>query len=65
MKKFNNGFYSTSNIEDVEKDIFSDLETRLKLRAILARKKSEYFAKIYANKVSQNIFSFEKFNTKT
>ena len=33
MKKVENGFYSTSDIEEVEKDIFSDLEIRLKLRA--------------------------------
>nr|AIM52769.1 DNA-directed RNA polymerase subunit beta [Ochromonas sp. CCMP1393] len=45
MNKFENGFYSTTNIHESEKDIFKDLETRLKLRALLARKKAEQFAK--------------------
>jgi DNA-directed RNA polymerase subunit beta len=45
MKKFENGFASTTNIEEVEKDIFQELEIRLKLRALLARKKAEQFAK--------------------
>lgn len=45
MKKFEGGFYSTTNLHEVEKDIFHELETRLKLRALLARKKAEQFAK--------------------
>ena len=45
MKKFENGFYSTTNTQEIEKDIFKDLEIRLKLRALLARKKAEQFAK--------------------
>ena len=45
MKKVENGFYSTSDINEIEKDIFSDLEIRLKLRALLARKKAEQFGK--------------------
>jgi EAL domain-containing protein (putative c-di-GMP-specific phosphodiesterase class I) len=45
IKKFENGFYSTTNIKETEKDIFKELETRLKLRALLARKKAEQFAK--------------------
>lgn len=52
LKKFENGFYSTTNIENTERDLFRDLETRLKLRAILARKKAEYFAKVNASKTS-------------
>ena len=31
--------------KEVEKDIFKDLETRLKLRALLGRKKTEQLAK--------------------
>jgi DNA-directed RNA polymerase subunit beta len=46
MKKFENGFYSTTDTVEIEKDIFKDLETRLKLRALLARKKAEQFAKL-------------------
>jgi DNA-directed RNA polymerase subunit beta len=45
MKKFDNGFYSTTNMKESENDIFDDLEKRLKLRALLARKKAEEFAK--------------------
>lgn len=45
IRKFDAGFYSTTNIEDVEKDIFKEIEKRLKLRALLARKKAEQFAK--------------------
>ena len=45
MKKFDGGFYSTTNIKETEKDIFQDLEERLKLRALLARKKTEQFSK--------------------
>lgn len=45
MQKFEHGFYSTANVKQKEKDIFEDLETRLKLRALLGRKKAEQFAK--------------------
>ena len=45
IQKIENGFYSTQNIKEVEKDIFKDLEMRLKLRALLSRKKTEQLAK--------------------
>ena len=45
IKKFEGGFYSTTNMKEVEKDIFKDLELRLKLRTLLSRKKAEQFAK--------------------
>ena len=45
MRKFENGFNSTTNIHDVERDIFIELENRLMLRALLSRKKTEQFAK--------------------
>jgi DNA-directed RNA polymerase subunit beta len=45
MNKFEKGFSSTSDVHQVEKDIFQILELRLKLRALLARKKAEQFAK--------------------
>ena len=45
LRKFEGGFYSTTNIKEVEKDIFNELELRLKLRALLARKKVEEYAK--------------------
>ena len=51
IKKFNNGFENTVDLKEQERDIFKDLETRLKLRALLARKKAEQFAK--ANEASK------------
>jgi DNA-directed RNA polymerase subunit beta len=44
IKKFGSGFESTTDIKETEKDMFKDLETRLKLRALLVRKKAEQFA---------------------
>jgi DNA-directed RNA polymerase subunit beta len=45
LRKFENGFYSLTNLKDSEKKIFEDMENRLKLRALLSRKKAEQFAK--------------------
>ena len=45
IQKFEGGFYSTTNMREIEKDIFKELEIRLKLRALLVRKKAEQFAK--------------------
>jgi DNA-directed RNA polymerase subunit beta len=45
VHKFEGGFNSTTNVQEIEKDIFKELETRLKLRALLVRKKAEQFAK--------------------
>ena len=45
IQKFDGGFYSTTNMKESEKDIFKELEIRLKLRALLVRKKAEQFAK--------------------
>jgi len=45
MRKFETQFGSTTTIEDVEIDLFKELETRLKLRALLSRKKAENFGK--------------------
>jgi DNA-directed RNA polymerase subunit beta len=61
LKKFEGGFYSTTNIKEVEKDIFKELEIRLKLRALLARKKVEEYAK---NNVNEKLESKSKSNTK-
>jgi len=46
LRKFQNGFFSTTNFQDTEKEIFKELEIRLKLRALLSRKKAEHFAQI-------------------
>lgn len=45
INKFDGGFSSTTNISKKETDMFQDLEIRLQLRALLARKKAEQFAK--------------------
>jgi len=45
MRKFQNQFGSTTTFEDTEIDLFKELETRLKLRALLSRKKAENFGK--------------------
>jgi DNA-directed RNA polymerase subunit beta len=42
--QFDGGFDSTTKMQKTEKDIFQELETRLKLRALLVRKKAEQFA---------------------
>lgn len=49
MKKFEGGFRSTTDAKEVEKDIFQELEERLKIRGLLSRKRAELFAK--GNKV--------------
>jgi DNA-directed RNA polymerase subunit beta len=47
MNKFENGFYSTTDISEVELDIFQAMEKRLEIRALLARKKAEEFTKFF------------------
>lgn len=64
IKKFEGGFYSTLNLEEIEKDIFQDLETRLKLRALLARKKAEQFAKANNLLDKNDLLMFEKLQEK-
>ena len=60
IRKFENGFYSTTDTQEIEKDIFKDLESRLKLRALLARKKAEQFAKSTTIMDKMDTFSIEK-----
>jgi DNA-directed RNA polymerase subunit beta len=55
FRKFDGGFYSTKILNDKEKDIFEELENRLKLRALLSRKKSEQFAKLTINEHSEQL----------
>ena len=45
LKKFEGGFLATTESKEKEKDLFMELENRLKLRALVARKKSEQFSK--------------------
>jgi len=61
IRKFQNGFYSTTDFQEQEKKIFTDLESRLKLRALLSRKKAEEFAKFHEK--NEN-FSVERRNEK-
>jgi DNA-directed RNA polymerase subunit beta len=60
LRKFENGFPSGTNLEDKDRDLFEDLEKRLKLRALLSRRKAELFGKsrIFANK--EEIYIQEK-----
>lgn len=46
IKKFESGIESPNKMRESEKDIFKEIELRLKLRALLARKKAEQFAKV-------------------
>jgi DNA-directed RNA polymerase subunit beta len=64
IKKFDSGFYSTTTIKDSEKDIFKDIELRLKLRGLLARKKAEQFAKSNNFFDKNDIMMFEKISEK-
>jgi DNA-directed RNA polymerase subunit beta len=64
MKKMEGGFYSTTETKEIEKDIFKDLELRLKLRSLLARRKVEQYAK--SNQAEESELSnFEKEKEKT
>ena len=65
IHKFEGGFNETTNIREIEKDIFKELETRLKLRALLVRKKAEQFAKSNTFLDKNDILSMEKLKEKT
>ena len=60
IKKVEGGFYSTININESEKDFFKDIETRLMLRSVLARKKAEHFAKSSILLEEKDAFVLEK-----
>jgi DNA-directed RNA polymerase subunit beta len=60
VKKFDGGIYSTTDMKEVEKDLFKDIETRLMLRALLARKKAEEFAKSNTLIDKNDIFAIER-----
>ena len=60
MRKFENGFNSTTNMHDKERDIFIELENRLMLRALLSRKKTEQFAKYTSKLTKLNYLKLEK-----
>ena len=64
IRKFDGGFYSTTNIKETEKDMFKDLEERLQLRALLARKKTEQFSKFAGYNDKNEKLAHEKFQEK-
>ena len=64
IRKFDGGFYSTTNIQETEKDMFKDLEERLQLRALLARKKTEQFSKFAGYNDKNEKLVHEKFQEK-
>jgi len=61
IRKFEGGFYSTTDFQETERDIFKDIEHRLKLRALLARKKVEQYSKpITLNEKLKNVENSKK-----
>jgi hypothetical protein len=64
IRKFEGYFDSNIKMDDLDRDIFKDLEIRLKLRALLARKKSEQFAKTNSNEIELDTLEKEKENEK-
>ena len=65
MRKFEGSFSSPTTIQDIEKDLFSDLETRLKLRSLLSRKKAEHFGKSTNFIDRDELLSMEKIKEKS
>jgi DNA-directed RNA polymerase subunit beta len=64
IRKFEGGFDSTTDVQEVEKEIFQELETRLKLRALLARKKAEQFAKSNSLNEKQDLINLDRVKQK-
>ena len=64
LNKFKNGFQKTLGLKEVERDIFKDLETRLKLRALLARKKAEQYAKTTQSMDKNEVVLLQKLKEK-
>ena len=60
LMKFEGGFGFHTKSTQIEKDLFVDLESRLKLRAMLARKKSEQFPKTFLSAEETNNLTNEK-----
>lgn len=60
VKKIEGGFTSTTDTKEIEKDFFIDLETRLKLRTLIAKKKSEHFSSTGKNLEKQNFVKLQK-----
>jgi DNA-directed RNA polymerase subunit beta len=63
LRKIEGGFNSLTKFIDIEKKIFEELETRLKLRTLLSQKKVEQFSKSSMIKKSEKNF-YEKIKEK-
>ena len=64
LNKFKTGFQNTLGLKEDERDIFKDLETRLKLRALLARKKAEQYAKTTQSMDKNEVVLLQKLKEK-
>lgn len=65
LKKFQGGFLSTTNVKEVEKDLFIELEDRLKLRALVAKKKLEQFSRTTSLSDKYDFLKIEKIKEKS
>ena len=63
-RKFENIFTKVTNFEETEEDIFKNLEKRLKIRALLSRKKIEYYGKNLDLTSREKFLSQEKLKEK-
>jgi hypothetical protein len=59
-KKFEGGIYSTSDMKEVEKDLFKEIENRLMLRALLERRKAEDFSNSNSLTTINDKFAMER-----
>jgi DNA-directed RNA polymerase subunit beta len=64
VRKFENGFSSTTDFLEVEKDFFQDLESKLKLRILLSRKKSEQLTRKSRFRKVEGLVSQQKLKKK-
>jgi DNA-directed RNA polymerase subunit beta len=64
IRKFEGGFSSTTDFVEIEKDFFKDLETKLKLRILLSRKKSEQLTKKSRFRKVEGVVSQQKLKKK-
>ena len=65
LRKFQGGFLSTTDVKEIEKDLFIELEDRLKLRALVAKKKLEQFSKITSLSDKYDFLKIEKLKEKS
>jgi DNA-directed RNA polymerase subunit beta len=61
LYQFKGGFDSTTKMHQTKRDVFEELETRLKLRALLVRKKAEEFANTQNFLDKNKLLAIERF----